>query len=828
MTEPPFLIHSLSLTAFRAFLHAKTFDLSKKRCLAIFAPNARGKSSVIDALEFMFSEEGTLERLGIRTINNQAGIVALAHNLADEAKLTPSVSIEFANGKDTSTGTRPAAGAQRPMPAITASVKKCLTVNPIIRGHALRAFVETHTPEQRYADVANWLQLGSLVDVQKNLRALRSQTKAASEDNSATHRIAGQLAKETDRVVLSWDENKIVEYAHDAVLAPLDAKLRLNTLSDSDAAYAELTNRAKEEEQHVGLAGLRLLTQAAEALWSETKDKNSGSTVTIGAIVTFESAASELAKARQAERDERAKAAGAAFQSFWKAAEPFFAEGAVAPKSCPVCDTPLEKTSAGSVEGIRRHVAAHLAELAEYAAAKRRFDTAAAAAATAHTRLTAALSALGGLLEDAEVVLKCELATYRSGADGWSDGAPPPSDALIAAVRTLLAVLTRKIEEIETRQGEHTYRKAKAKIDRLLELQAERDLALRIQAELEELSNSLTAQAAIVSREIHQKIQTLLDTLQTPMSDIYKLIQGTDAAPIRLDLPNEDDVNLQRLNLVVDFAKNRKGVQPGGYLSDSQIHSVALALRLAAIKQFNSAAPFIALDDIVTSYDADHRRTIVGMVAAMFGNYQILITTHDMRFFLYLKDQLEEKNWHYTQITRLDADYGPRFSDHKITDQMIEARWTGGESAANEMRQAEEEWLLAICRDFGVDVRIRSVERAHSYERSELAISLATFLKGAKLEPQPVPGVNNRFLTSLQRGEVENFGSHFQDGPYGDGSNGDERARWGEFKAFCSQFACAKCSRTRFQRPPTLRRPICANRDCETQFVFAAAQVGGA
>jgi hypothetical protein len=204
----------------------------------------------------------------------------------------------------------------------------------------------------------------------------------------------------------------------------------------------------------------------------------------------------------------------------------------------------------------------------------------------------------------------------------------------------------------------------------------------------------------------------------------------------------------------------------------------------------------------------------------MFSDCQILVTTHDERFFNYLKDQLEAKDWHFTRIIGLDPAYGPRFADHKVSDEMIEARWAEGQSAANEMRQAEEEWLLGICRDFGVSVRIRPLERAYSFERSELAWALAGLLRDAKLDPQPVVGVNNRFLTSLQKGEIENFGSHFQDGLYGDGSIGDERARWEEFKAFRAQFACSKCKRTKFQRPITLKKPICAHAGCEAQFEF--------
>ena len=126
-------------------------------------------------------------------------------------------------------------------------------------------------------------------------------------------------------------------------------------------------------------------------------------------------------------------------------------------------------------------------------------------------------------------------------------------------------------------------------------------------------------------------------------------------------------------------------------------------------------------------------------------------------------------------------------------------------------------------RDFGASIRIRNVENAYSYDRSELASALASFLRGAGITPLPVPGVNNRFLASLQQGVVENFGSHFRDAPYGDGSIGDERARWDEFKLFRDQFSCLKCGRSRFKRPIALGIPVCAHDSCEAQFAFKSA-----
>ena len=63
------------------------------------------------------------------------------------------------------------------------------------------------------------------------------------------------------------------------------------------------------------------------------------------------------------------------------------------------------------------------------------------------------------------------------------------------------------------------------KIDRLLELQAERLLGIRTQEELETLSAALTLQATTISGEIRLKLQALLNRLQSPMNTLYKSIQ---------------------------------------------------------------------------------------------------------------------------------------------------------------------------------------------------------------------------------------------------------------------------------------------------------------
>ena len=825
MADPSFL-KSLEVAGFRAFLQPKLFDFSKKRCLAIFAPNGYGKSSVIDALEFMLSQDGTLIRLGQRAVHNRAGPAALAHNLAATTNITPSVVIGVVSGKDHACGRRAATGAVRAMPAVATKLNTLCKVSPIIRGHELRKFVEAQTPEQRYADIANWLQLGPLVEVQKNIRSLRTQVKAAAEDEVELQRVDTLLARETAQAVCAWETAPMLTYVNESILAPLDPTLTLTVLSIADPAYVALEARAEEEANKLGLAGLRQIRDAAAALQVETTNEESGEVVASGAILSFDEPLAALSSATITEEEERGKSANAMFQTLWNLAEPFFAEDAPALDVCPVCATPIADTAAGSSEAIRGHISQHMEELADYAAAKTALDDAETAVSAAQPRLLAALTGLIGLLGD-DSTLKADLITYQEGVESWPDSDPPGSTGLVAAITERRISLDRNIAAIEAGQGEHTYEKAKTKVDRLLELSNDRKSILRTKDQLLQLSETLTTQGATVSAEIRSKLQSLLDKLQTPMNELYKLIQGPNATRIHLQLPAEENTNQQRLNLLIDFAENRTGVHPSGYLSDSQLHSVALALRMAAIQQFNAGAPVMALDDIVTSYDADYRRTIAGLVATKFRDCQILITTHDERFFSYLKDQLETRAWHFTRIIDLDPAYGPRFADHKVSDEMIEGRWADGQSAANDMRQAEEEWLLGLCRDFGVSTRIRPLEKAYAYERSELAFALAAFLKSARLEPEHVPGVNNRFVASLAKGEIENFGSHFQEGPYGNGSIGDEMTRWEEFKAFRDQFVCKECKRIKFKRPITLRKPVCAHEGCEIPFAFAVPSQDG-
>lgn len=815
---PEIKLTSLTLSGFRAYLKPKTFDLSQKPSVAVFAPNGKGKSSIIDGMEFFLSGDGTLQRLGVRAVNNFAGASALVHNRAQEKGIDPFVEANFKRGNETFGDKRSAKGA-RERPAAANAVVDCTVVDPIIRGYELRAFVEDSTPQDRYRQVAEWLDLGSLVEVQTNLAALRRKVKAAAESDDESKRLDAQVARKTHQALKTWDGVGALKLANELV-QKLDKALTIGALDAKDKAVEEIDKRAAEEERTLGLAALKRLRNIACSLYSEAVD-DSGATTKAGLTIDLVSNRAALEKAADEEARERSAAANSAFEQLWKTAEPLFSEDAEPLDTCPICETPIKDTVAGNRETIHAHIEARQAELAGYAAAKKALADASEAIKKSQEASLAALGTLRSLIPEEAKELAAALDAYVQSLESWKQDSPPDATQLQAELAGFTAELSTQIARIEDKQGDATYAKAKALVQELVEFAAERRSIDHKLKELGKLSDGLSEQARFVSSEIRKKVEALLGTLQGPMNAIYKEIQRDASVPIRLELPAEDDTNQQRLHLVVDFAANRSGVQPMGYLSDSQIHSLALALRLAAINRCNAELPIIILDDIVTSYDADHRLAITHLLAKEFADKQVIIVTHDERFFLYLKDHLGQANWQYTRILKIDPDTGPYFQDNIVSDAMIEKRWADGESAANDMRQAEEEWLLRICREFGVDIRIRTVERAYSYERGELAQALANFLSSRKLSPPLVKGVNNRFLASLQQGAVENFGSHFQDAQYGNGSQGDEKVRWGEFTQFRDAFKCPSCERKRFKRASVgYQKPSCAHDGCETVFAF--------
>ena len=814
------IIKTIDLQGFRAFLRPQKVEFGAAgKSLAVLAPNAKGKSSLVDGPEFFLSAEGTLARLGKNKTGNQAGREALQHVEAAAKEITPQVTLTFHDGSAEFSDVRQVVSQDYTRPTAADRVVSALRVPMIIRGYELRHFVENQTAEQRYEEVASWFSLSRLVKLQSSIKDARSAMKKKVADLSTVTERTKDLVRITDNALKVWNEAQVLSWLNDNFLKPLDAALSLTALSDADAAVTTIRTRKDEEEKRVGLDTIKDAISQVKVVYAVPAGG-----VAAGAIIAFEKADSDLVAKREKEATEKAKAEKAVFKDVWEAAAKILDDNAVPMSSCPVCATDLGKTAAGSRKALSKELATHLGHLKNYRDAVQAFENAKKVLVAEWNGLKSALAKLQALLKAAGYAAEADaVGTYaKEVADMAKTKAIPDALEIKTVLVSVLATIQTKHDEIVKTQGKSTYGKALAKLAELLVVKQAMDAAAAKKAQLETLSTSLYTAGMTIDASIRAYVESIISALRADTNTLYKAIQGgaADCPVIRLELPPAEDVNQRRLSLVIDFG-NKTGVPPSGYLSDSQVHTLALSMRLAAMKRLNKTVSVIVLDDIVTSYDADHRRYIATMISSQLSAFQVVLVTHDELFYKELRDVLPPATWDFRRIATLEPDFGPRFSDHTTKDQDIEAAWRQGDSAANLMRQAEEEWLRRICLEFGVDVRIK--DSGSTYERSEYAQALYNLLKNKGLAVPLVAGVANPFLNSLRDGVVENFGSHFQDTRYAFGSIGDEQGRWREFNEFRAMFKCPACARTRFERPTTLRLPVC--RHCQAPFDFTSAPV---
>ena len=218
----PITIERIELAAFRAFLEPQTILLRnrKKTNVAIFGRNGTGKSSLVDSLEYYFSEKGTLGILGKKKTETQAGPTAIRH-LNAKADVGTYVRMSFKQGTDEfgdlhPSSSKPTNAAER--------VLRHTKVPFIIRENDLNRFVLATKPNERYNELAGWLRMETLSKIQDSLKALRKRLKEESERDDGISERLEDLGECTGGRILEWDEPKILDWLNESMLSHLGMK----------------------------------------------------------------------------------------------------------------------------------------------------------------------------------------------------------------------------------------------------------------------------------------------------------------------------------------------------------------------------------------------------------------------------------------------------------------------------------------------------------------------------------------------------------------------------------------------------------------------------
>jgi energy-coupling factor transporter ATP-binding protein EcfA2 len=223
-----------------------------------------------------------------------------------------------------------------------------------------------------------------------------------------------------------------------------------------------------------------------------------------------------------------------------------------------------------------------------------------------------------------------------------------------------------------------------------------------------------------------EDLAELLKQISRRVARIYSALHpGED-----LDSVSIEPWTAKGVELAIEFHGSRQR-PPHGVLSESHLNSLAIALFLAMAETFNEQLGFLLLDDVINSFDVEHRGRLAELLADGFADWQLIVLTHDQQFFEHLSRRAPW--WRKLEFTSWSYASGPRTTRYQTSGILAAARerLESGDiqGAAAKARRALEELLQEVCEALWAPLPFRRGQANDKREIGELLQGLRRTLK---------------------------------------------------------------------------------------------------
>ena len=312
-------------------------------------------------------------------------------------------------------------------------------------------------------------------------------------------------------------------------------------------------------------------------------------------------------------------------------------------------------------------------------------------------------------------------------------------------------MLTKRIDErsLTPKEGERldAFRTLSAAQSQLVELEGlEREGIL-----LNRQHSSISRIARRFEEHERQTIERVLARISTNVTDYFESLHpGEKYGRVRLEFVSDR----RGIEFVMD-AYGQEVTPPLALLSESHLNSLGLCLFLAAAREFNTTSRFLVLDDIVNSFDSDHRVQLAKLLVERFDDFQVLTFTHDKIWFESLRRI--GPTWRALQLAQWTWDAGVEVSGtpKELRERVTKHLEDGAEDVAGNLaRHLIEQELKRLCSKLDVLVPYRDSYENERRTGDELFQALRRHVKSrSRFAPSDHAvwrefGTSN-FLTSL-------------------------------------------------------------------------------
>lgn len=323
-------------------------------------------------------------------------------------------------------------------------------------------------------------------------------------------------------------------------------------------------------------------------------------------------------------------------------------------------------------------------------------------------------------------------------------------------------------------------------------ISASKDAFLKIKT-LEKESEKLKKQSNSLSNIYNEfvKVQkegleNFINSFSTKINEYYQYMNPDEPfQEIKIvTMGEEDELN----GITIEYKYNGDWVSPPQkYFSESHLNCFGISFFLASVEAFNDVNEFIILDDVISSFDSNHRKRFADLLFEKFSKYQIILLTHEEEWFRSFVKPLANKNGWLVNEIKWTESKGTHFEESqgdikaKIEKKISDSKVDG---LGNPLRQYLEHSLKNICINLDVKVSFRPNEVNEKRMPDELINELKSRIKSKSKDLLAHYPTIDRVASSSILG---NLLSH--DNPFNP-KIGDLKAFWADIKEMEKLFYC--------------------------------------
>ncbi len=219
--------------------------------------------------------------------------------------------------------------------------------------------------------------------------------------------------------------------------------------------------------------------------------------------------------------------------------------------------------------------------------------------------------------------------------------------------------------------------------------------AKRLIRRVDNLMKLVSALEAEVRDEINERARITLEDISEGIQRYWDVLNpGETIAGVELVVPDDAD---KAIEVSLKFYGHQQD-SPRLTLSEGQRNALGLCIFLSMASKVKEADRPIILDDVVISFDREHRSRVAKLLCEEFADRQIVVLTHDREWFFELQQTLPRKSWDFRRlIPYSQPENGISFADQGLDIAVARARASiAPEEALANMRRIMDVGLSEI------------------------------------------------------------------------------------------------------------------------------------